>query len=242
MTETDALNALKTAQAKLDTALDSFKDMPSPAEVFAGTAKYKGKTGEEAFDLLRETQVETGIEIGALRQQIVQFRVVANKGEIERLHSEICNEITLLLEGLDAEYEKLGPDPIHTVVYTRTFVDNPDGVDANGPVTAIQINPQSTRKSSGGNGGGKIASRMVTRTVDGVIETMTVKEAVHKYGDRAKTFSSWAKNNWGFIFNKQNPDWANPFEFVTEETNNPEKPDNKTEAEESSEEPKKAKS
>ena len=186
MTELEAQQQLDLVDAELDELHEELKSVPAYSD-------------EDAPDIALENlnrQIELGAKITEVKSHRVKLMARANSSKITLFHQDIKDLLVDHVSLISDEYEALGAGPIDTIVWTREGreVIQDNGVQETEYLYSLQVNPVSkrkvgTRKSSGD---GITSSSTATRTVNGTVESMTVKDVCLNYAsDEIKEMSAW---------------------------------------------------
>ena len=134
--------------------------------------------------------------VKSIQAEVIKAKKSASAGFVKETSDTIKGMLDNFLTAVPFS-ETVG-EKLHTVIWTQD--------DAG--ITTIMINPARRRASTGNGGGGSRKSRSgntVTRTVDGVFESMSVKEMVQAYADDTmRSQSLFQKNAWSTLFDKLN--------------------------------------
>jgi hypothetical protein len=157
-------------------------------------------------------------EVASLKENLVKSQAEANKEKIADAEGTLLRIFQTAIA--NSGWEQLTGKPIDMIVFRVTPGNVEEG---KGPVTTLLVNPKRStapRKISGEDTPrrGKIASKNVSRVVDGTLEVMTVKDMVQKYAsDEVRNTSLYTdKAAWGMLYPRVNRDLDVKFDFVPE--------------------------
>lgn len=140
--------------------------------------------------------VEAAGVVKSVQSEVIKAKKAASAGFVKETSDTLKGILDNYLTAVT--YQETVGERLHTVIWTQ----DEDGM------TTIMLNPARRKASISPAGGGSRKSRSgntVTRTVDGVFESMTVKEMVQEYADDTMRGQSlFAKNAWSTLFDKLN--------------------------------------
>lgn len=148
--------------------------------------------------------VAISTDYARVEKALMKRRLEESSEEIKAMENTLVAGIGMLVNNTD--YEKVTGQPITTVIWAIT---EEDGVKT----PQVLINPKRRTSTVSGGTRKQTSGIQVSRTVNGVVETLTVKEVIQKYAsDEVKALKLFEKNAWGMLFPKVNAGLEPKFE------------------------------
>jgi hypothetical protein len=173
------------------------------------------------LDLIRTAAIDAPETLGELSERYAKANRTLTESRIAENSIAIETAKLALGAAIRASVDASGlGDLVGKAVTGITYTVNP-GTAGNGSTYSLTVSHRVRDASSATNSAGpQVKGRtMVTRTVDGVVETLKAGEVCVAYAnDELRAMKAYSNRQWGFLFPKVNATLAAPFAPVPDTT------------------------